>query len=137
MSAIASFILLPISTLAALREAAAPKKRLFGNPKDEYRSFLKNTGQEVAEYRWSGYVLGTVLCWLKDEHHVDLMDSPYNELANFLTKTRGSAHSIFTNEQKHLYLKRLDPARLSVERLRDYYNAFNGTNEPEAGTPMI
>ena len=137
MSAIASFVMLPLAALDDLRQIAKPTKKLLGKPKDEYWVFLRQKGRVVAEYGWSGYVLGTVLCWLRDEHHVDLMDSPHNELANFLTKARGSSHSIFTNDHKLRFLKRLDPSRLSVETLRDYYNKFNGTNEPDAGTPMV
>ncbi len=137
MSAIASFILLPVAALDDLRHAAKPKKKWIGIARDEYWNFLRHSGREVAKYRWSGYVIATALCWLKDEHQVDLMDSPHNELANFLTKTRGSSHSIFTNDHRRRFLKRLDPSSLSVEALRDYYNQFNGTKQPDAGTPMI
>jgi hypothetical protein len=136
MSAMASFILLPQAALSGLRDAAVPKKRFFGPAKDTYWDFLAQAGREVGDYRWSGYVLATLLCWLKENHQTDLLTS-HEELAEFLSKARGSTHVIFTKEQSDAYLERLDPSGLSVEQLRDYYNKFNGVNEPDAGMPMI
>ena len=55
MSAIASFTKLPKSALEGLREALAS-----GTDYD----YLRANGREVAEYRWSGYVLATLLPYL-------------------------------------------------------------------------
>ena len=66
MSAIASFIKLPRAALDGLREAAIPKKGLFGPPRDTYIDYLRQHGQEVADYRWSGYVLATLLPYLAE-----------------------------------------------------------------------
>jgi hypothetical protein len=65
-SAIASFILLLKSSLDGLGNAAKPQKRLFRGPKDTYWDYLSEVGREVADYQHSGYVLATLLSWLKD-----------------------------------------------------------------------
>jgi hypothetical protein len=137
MSAVASFILLPQTALSRLREAAVPKWRLFGPPKDRYWDLLNQAGREVGNYRWSGYVLATLLCCLEQNHQTNLLKSPYDELAGFLTKARGNTHVIFCKEHRDSYLEKLDPANLSIEKLRDYYNKFNEVDEPDAGLPMI
>jgi hypothetical protein len=51
----------------------------------------------VAEYRWSGYVLATLLPYLEEKHQIDLMKS--EELAAFLTNTTRATHFIFTPGQ--------------------------------------
>ena len=51
----------------------------------------------VAEYRWSGYVLATLLPYLEEKQQIDLMKS--DELAAFLTNTTGTTHFIFTPSQ--------------------------------------
>jgi hypothetical protein len=57
MSAIASFVLVPKSALAELRDAAVPKSNWLGKPKDTYLAVLRGAGRETARYGWSGYVL--------------------------------------------------------------------------------
>jgi hypothetical protein len=57
MSAIARFIKMPLSAIDGLRKAAIPQKRLFRGTIDLYNDYLRQHGQEVAQYRWSGYVL--------------------------------------------------------------------------------
>ena len=54
-------------------------------------------GAAVAEYRWSGYVLATLLPYLEEKHQIDLMKS--EELAAFLTNTTRATHFIFTPSQ--------------------------------------
>jgi hypothetical protein len=137
MSAIGSFILLPKSSLDGLRGAAKPRKRLFGAPKDIYWDYLRETGREVADYDWSGYVLATLLEWLKDQRQTDLRSSEHGELAKYLSSERHSMHCIFSKQHKDSYLEKLDPSGVSIEELCDYYNEFNETNEPDAGLPMI
>ena len=136
MSATASFICIPKTTLDELRRAATPKKRWFGKPKDQYWEFLKQHGREVSEYKWSGFILATLLCHLQKQK-IDLMHSDFDELSTFLTKKRGFTHCIFTEEHKQAHLPGLDPAAFSEQALRDYYNAFNGASEPDIGKPML
>ncbi len=81
MSAIASFIKLPKSALEGLRKASTGGTD---------RNYLSTNGREVAEYRWSGDVLATLLPYLEEKHQIDLMKSEYGELAAFLTNTAGN-----------------------------------------------
>jgi hypothetical protein len=138
MSAIASFMLLPRAALEGLRRAAVPKKRLFFGPtQDTYWDFLEKNGKEVGDYRWSGYVLATLLCCLEQDHQINLLKSPYDDLGDFLSKARGNSHVIFCNEHKNVYLEKFDQAQFSVEKLRDYYSNFNEVDAPDAGLPML
>lgn len=128
MSAIASFIRVPKSALQGLRNAIAS-----GTDYD----YLRANGQQVAEYDWSGYVLATLLPYLQEKHQVDLMKAEYDDIAGLLTDATGATHFIFTPSQKAAFLDRLDPAQYSEEELRDYFNAFNETNEQEIGRAML
>jgi hypothetical protein len=85
MSATASFILVPKARLPELQERATPKKPLFGRAKDTYWDFVRQSGREVATYRWSGYVLSTLLCWLQEVRQIDLLKSSFDDLAGSLT----------------------------------------------------
>ena len=136
MSAIASFIKLPKTALGGLRETAIPKKRLFGSPRDNYPDYLRQHGQPVADYKWSGFVLATLLVYLQKQQQIDLMHSDFDELSTFLSKSRGATHFIFTNAHKQAFLAKLD-GEFSEQVLCAYYNEFNGSAETEAGKPML
>jgi hypothetical protein len=136
MSAIAGFIKLPKTAIEALCKAA-PKKRLFAAPCDTYYDYLRQNGQVVAEYRWSGYVLATLLPYLEEKHQIDLMKSEYDALATTLSTARRATHFVFTNELKSKYLDKLDTLSVSEDELRNYYNEFNTANESAAGKPML
>jgi|SRR5689334_3081745 len=136
MSAIASFIKLPKTALEGLREAAVPKKRLFGAPRDTYQEYLRRHGREIVAYEWSGYVLATLLTCLQKHHQIDLMHSEYDVLSTFLAKSRGTTCFIFTSAHRRTCLAKLDEP-FSEEKMRDYYNEFNSTTEEGAGKPML
>jgi hypothetical protein len=113
-----------------------PPKRLFEKARDIYWDYLRQNGQEVAQYMWSGWVFGLLLVYLQEREQIDLEHSAYDELAAFLTKARGVSHCILTNEHSKTYLAKLD-TQFSEETLRDYYNEFSGTHEDEVGKPML
>jgi hypothetical protein len=136
MSAIASFIRIPKTAIEGLRLAATPPKRLFGRARDTYWDYLRQNGQEVAKYMWSGWVFGPLLVYLQEREQIDLEHSAYDELATFLTKARGVSHCILTSEHRKTYLAKLEMP-FSEEALRDYYNEFSGTHEAEVGKPML
>jgi hypothetical protein len=135
MSAIASFLRLPVSSLEELRITAVPKKRFFGGVRDDMPHYLARHGAAVAEYRWSGYVIATVLVYLK-ELGIDLMRSNYSELVNHLSKSRGTTILVLTNDQRVQHSDSLQRA-FSEEELCTYYNQFNETTETGAGRPML
>jgi hypothetical protein len=128
MSAIVSFTKLPQSALGGLRKAAAT-----GTAYD----YLRVNGREVTEYRWSGYVLATLLPYLQEKHQLDLMTSEYDELATLLTNGTGATHFIFTPAQSAAFLNRLEPGLFSEEEMRQYFNEFNATNEQEIGQALL
>src|SRR5262245_5362995 len=107
MSAIASFIKLPTSALDGLRDAAAPKKRLFGAPRDTFNDYLSEHGREVASYPWSGYVLATVLPYLHEQHQIDLMRSEHDGLSEYLSESRSASIFIFTQAHRNAYADKL------------------------------
>ena len=127
MSAIASFIKVPKSALEGLRAAAASGK--------DY-DYLKANGRSVAQYRWSGYVLATLLPYLQQKHQIDLMKSEYDELADSLTDATGCTHFIFTASQRSAFLNRLDPKLFSEDEMRQYFNEFNAAKEQAIGKAM-
>lgn len=136
MSAIASFIKIKKNTLEGLRDAAVPKKRFLTSPRDTYGDYLSKSGQEVTTYKWSGYILSTLLLYLQEQFQINLMKSEFDELSTFLSKSRGTSCFILTYNHKLTYLEKLSQEFL-VDKLRDYYNEFNETEESEIGLSMI
>lgn len=122
MSAIATFTRLPASALEQLRS--------------DYDATMEQHGQPAAEYEWSGYILATLLPYL-DEREIALMDSPHNELTLHLSKSLGATIFVFTPAHKETYLNRLSSSLFSPDELRDYFNEFNATHEPEVGQAML
>jgi hypothetical protein len=135
MSAVASFVILPVASLEELRSTAVPKKRFFGGHRDDMPHFLSQTGRAVVEFPWSGHVIATVLVYLKGLG-IDLMRSSYHELGTFLSKSRGVTAFIISNDQRIQYSDALQRA-FSEEELCAYYNQFNEASETGAGRPML
>ncbi len=100
-------------------------------------NYLSTNGREVAEYRWSGDVLVTLLPYLEEKHQIDLMKSEYGDLAAFLTNTTSTTHFIFIPVQRAAFLNRLEPKSFSEEAMRQYFNEFNATNEQEIGRARL
>ena len=135
MSAIASFIQIPTSALAGIREAAVPKRGLFGGAKDTFHDVLRKNGREAARYEWSGNVLATLLPYL-EEQGVDLMKSEHVELSDYISEKRQATCYILTAAEKR-FLPQLRRELFSEAVLRDYFNEFNGTEELNIGEAMI
>jgi hypothetical protein len=128
MSAIASFIQLPKTALEGLRQATT---------QGSYQGYLQQHGRAAADYEWSGYILATLLPYLEEQHQIDLMRSEHDDLAAFLTERQQATHFIFTHAHRQSFHSRLDPQAFSAESLRDYYNEFNESDEPDVGQPML
>ena len=122
MSAIAQFTKLPESCLPELQS--------------NFDGTIETHGESVADYDWSGYVLATLLPFLA-EKKIDLMKGGYDEFAMALSQKRGATIFIFSSAQRDAYLERLLPEYYTVDSLRDYFNSFNETDEPEIGEAMM
>jgi hypothetical protein len=129
MSAIAMFFQLPLGAIEGLRSAAAPKKSWLGKPKDTFWDYLRQHGREVVEYHWSGYVYNSLLVYLEEKHGIYVMKSEYDELADFLHKSRGTSFMILTPALRDAYASRLDPSLFADAELIAYENDFNQTSD--------
>ena len=124
MSAIAEFIQLPLSALGKLRE--------------DYHNTVNDCGESVVDYDWSGYVIATLLPYLEEKKGIDLTTSTHDDLVSDLCKSWGISAEIFTLAHKDAFLAQLSPVAFSKEELRNYYNEFHGTDEPdEVGQAML
>ena len=122
MSAIAEFTRLPAAKVEQLRFA--------------YDATMAS-GESVAEYGYSGYVLATLLPYL-DDHGIVLGRSPYDALVTELCQQRGISLFVFTSSHRDSYLSKLSPEQFSVAELRAFYNEFNAcTDGPEVGEAML
>jgi hypothetical protein len=137
MSAIASFILIPKSSLPELRSAAVPKKAWFGGTKDRFHDFLRQRGREVSRYDWSGYVIATLLVYLQQRKGIDLMKAQGDDVSPFLIEKRKGTWITLDASQKVSHLTQLAPESYSETELRDFYNEFNASNETEIGKAML
>ena len=137
MPAITRFVLIPKSAINDLRAAAVPTKTSWlGRSVDAFPDFLRRRGREVATYRWSSWVMSTLLEYLNEKQSIDLTASSYDDLSDHLSKARGSAHFILTSEHRRDYLDKLDAGAFTEDELRDYYNEFSSVTEKDAGRPM-
>ena len=64
------------------------------------------------------------------------MHSDYDELSRYLCQARRATVFILTHEHRTAYTSKL-AREPSEQTLRDYYNVFNETTEPDAGEPML
>jgi len=71
-----------------------------------------------------------------DEHQIQLMKSDYDEIATVLSQTLQATCFVFTDAHRD-YIGKLAPESFSAQKLGDYYNEFNATDEPDAGQPML
>ena len=127
MSAIASFTKLPKTSLDGLREATA---------QGGFDRYLHQHGKSVTDYEWSGFILATLLPYL-DEQQIQLMKSEHDDLSTFLSQTLQATCFIFTDTHRQAYVAKLAPESFPEQKLREYYNEFNATDEPDAGQPML
>jgi len=81
--------------------------------------------------------MSTVLEYLNEKRSIDLTASRDDGLSDFLSKARGSAYFILTNEHRQAHRDKLVTSAFDEGELRDYYNEFNETNERDAGQPML
>jgi hypothetical protein len=137
MSGIAYFTKLPKAALGGLRQAAVTQVSGSVGTFDSYAEYLNRYGQSVSEYQGAGIVFATLLIYLQQEKNIDLMKSDYDELARALTKTRQSAHFIFTEAHKVSLLNELNPQLLTGTELGEFCNKFNETSDPHAGAAML
>lgn len=137
MTSSATFTCLPKAAVAGLREAAAPQRRGWFRPaEDGVPAYLREHGREVAQYSGPGVVVATALCYLEEQHQMDLMRSEYDQLAQDLSEQRGATYFFLTEQHRNLYEKRLSPAELDAVALRDYFNEFNQESVSAAGDWM-
>jgi hypothetical protein len=79
----------------------------------------------------------TLLPYLEQKQQISLRNSEYDALAAALTDASDTYHVVLTNEHKTKYLAQLQALSLSETELRDYYNKFNASDEPEMGQAML
>jgi hypothetical protein len=136
MSAIATFTLLPVSSANQLRDAAVPKI-LLGKSEDGFYRFLRETGTPLSDYEWSGYFIATLLPYLEQERDISFTNSEFDDLETFITNIRGSSSFVLTNFHREQFLEKLDPSTFSESELKDYFEKFNETKNPESGRAML
>jgi hypothetical protein len=136
VSTIATATVLPLGSLEPLRDAARPKKGLFGGSRDRFHDQLKRHGRELPVFDGQGYVLATLLCFLQ-ERGIDLMKSEHGELAKALASTRGATFFILSDAVKTSHLKALAAASFTNAELRTYYEKFSATDAPGVDRVMV
>ena len=87
-------------------------------------------------FRYSGRVLGTLLPVLDSNYGIHLMNSE-RDLAAKLSRSMENSQFIFTDNERDLYLKRLDPALFSSSELQTAWEEFNATKADGIGEIML
>jgi len=66
-----------------------------------------------------------------------LMKSEHDELATFLCQSLQATCFIFADAHRQAYVGKLAPESFSAQKLGEYYNEFNASDEPDSGQPML
>ena len=136
MSAIASAFVLPASDLAELVRSAAPQRRFLGGVRDLYPKTLARLSASVPDFEGSGWILNTVLPFLK-ERGADLLTGAHEQEAGAIASARGEAMVlILDSKHRDAHLQSLREARFSEAELENYYREFNETDPRGAGAAM-
>jgi hypothetical protein len=136
VAAVGEAFVLDEASLAVVRDAAAPRERRLRSTVDEFWDVLERESTSQLSYRWSGYVLATLLAYL-DEKGIRLMHSGYDETSTYLSLTRSGTIFVLTPEQRDLYFERLDPESFDGDDLRRYYEEFTETDAEGVEEPML
>jgi len=127
MSAIATVSIVPISLLPELGQAAAS---------GTYQKKLQEVSTSSSTFRFSGFVLVTLLPVLEANYGIRLMGS-YRELAQNLSRACGDTQVLLTDAERASALVLLDTAKFSAEKLQKEYEEFNATPAKGIGEPML
>ena len=101
MSAIVEIVRFEKTDLKGLHDAAVPKKRLFGAPRDLFWDFVRQRGTRLADYEWSGFFFLLLFGFLKDRLQVDLLEADFNELGKHISEARRSVSAfVFSTDHK-------------------------------------
>jgi hypothetical protein len=135
-STVAAFTLLPINSVAGLRDFCVQKTDL-AKRRDGIESHMLKEGKALVSYPWPGYIMGTLLVYLQEKWHIDLITSDFTDLGFILTILRGRSSFLLSSAHKHTYLEYLKPAMYSESELRAYYEAFNERKNEQSGKAML
>jgi hypothetical protein len=128
MSAIAEMNIVPRTALPQIAEATTDPKR--------YAETLSQVSQGAFLYRYSGWVLATLLPVLSMKYGIGLMKSE-QPLATQLSQATGATYVILTMREKEVHLERLQADNFDASKLRTSFEAFNRVDVPEAGKFML
>lgn len=131
MSLIVEFKKMPIAKFEEWCLAAAIEGMV-----GDTHAFLQKHAKPLTEYDGSGYMYSTLLEYLA-EAGMDLEESEYAALAAERTEEHYALCAVLTNEHKQTYLDKLNLANFDENELGAYYNAFNDTQEVDAGSAML
>lgn len=128
MSSIATTTAIPLAALGTVRAAAGPRKSILGGKKDEFPIALARHGRALELFEHPGYLLGTVLVYLREKWGIDLLHSRHDEVASAITTARGSTFVILGEEHVPL-AGRLTEVHATTEELAAFFNAFNDASD--------
>lgn len=152
MSAIASFYLLTNAELDGLRKVVQkfPSNR---HTKDAIRvpqnvkeaklqkpavslyssvgDYLNEYGKQPYHFNWSGWVIGILLEYLKDQKQIDLTESTFD------TGDDSWIYYLFDINTRHKYLHLLQRDQFSENELKNYLNSECNEDVPTAGEAML
>jgi hypothetical protein len=138
MSQIATLQVIPDSSIESIRAAVAPQKAgWFGRTKDVFWETLHKLAPDVLNLDSSGYTIIVLLEFLREQRGFDLATVEGHPLADFLSQSRGSYFLVFEPEVAQAFSQRLASANLPEPELAKFANEFSGTDEADAGKPLL
>jgi hypothetical protein len=138
MSQLATLQIIPASSEAALRSAVVPQKvGWFGKTKDEFWGTLDKLAPDALNLERSGYAMIVLFEFLREQRGFDFANVDGHPLAEFLTESRASYFAVFEPGVAQAFAQRLASANLSEPELATFANEFSGTDEADAGKPLL
>lgn len=135
MSAIAEFRIIETNKLDELKdksEVKIVKKGLFKKETiDEFWTFFDSNSERQKDFDRSGYVFGNLLIFLQENKEINILDSEYDSIANWISEKRGISTIIFTYSHRESYLEKLNTINITIEELIEFNKEFSEDSDPE------
>jgi hypothetical protein len=138
MSQVATLQIVPDSSVPAIRAAVTPRKAgWFGKSKDVFWETLHAIAPDALKLEWSGYSVIVLFEFLSEQRGFDFAKVDGHPLAEFLSTSRGSYFAVFEPDVAQAFAQRLADTELPEPELAAFANDFSGTDESDAGKPLL
>lgn len=91
----------------------------------------ENSTELNVKFEWSGYIFGSLLIYLQEKKDINLLNSEFDSIANWISEKRSASVMIFTSKHKKLYLDKLTLDNFTETELIEFNKDCSEDDSPE------